>query len=403
MKNNRADFPILTQKVNNHPLIYFDNAATTQKPQMVIDALTKFYTTQNANIHRSLYPLGEQATTLYEEARAKVAAFINAQPEEIIFTMGTTQGINFIASTWAQEHILKGDRIILTQLEHHSNMVPWQQVVQKKQAHLDYIPLLPDGTLDLEALPSLLTKKTKLMAAVHVSNALGTHNDIKTLIGAAHSVGARVLIDAAQSAGHQKIDVKKLNCDFLVFSGHKMLGPTGIGVLYIKKELHEQIPPYQFGGGMIFDADYYTARWQKAPHKFEAGTPPIAQAIGLAAAIDYLEKHVNFEELRAHEAQLCTQLIEGLRKFKKVRILGPQEQLQEKGHLVSFTVDGIHAHDVAAYLSNYGICVRAGNHCAQPLAHKLGILASVRASFYLYNTQKEVESFLEMFTLLMVK
>lgn len=395
MKNLRSDFPILTKKINGKPLLYFDNAATSQKPQAVIDALVNFYTEHNSNISRSVYAFGEETTTLYEHARATVAHFINANPEDIIFTKGTTEGINFVASTWAAQHIKKDDRILVSQMEHHSNLIPWQQCAKDTGAHLDVIPVLPNGTLDLTILPNVLSKKTKLVAVTHVSNALGTRNEIEQIIKAAHAVGARVLIDAAQSAPHERIDVKKLNCDFLVFSGHKMLGPTGIGVLYIKKELHDQTRPYQYGGGMIYEADMRHASWQKAPHKFEAGTPPIAQAIGLAAAIEYLQTHVSFDDLRKHEAMLCAALIDGLAPFKKVKILGPVDQLKKSGHLVSFTIDGMHPHDIAAHLSTFGICVRAGNHCAQPLFKALGIIGSVRASFYLYNTVQEVEYLLK--------
>ena len=403
MRKLHNDFPIFNQKVNGKPLIYFDNAATSQKPQQVIDAIVSFYTKHNNNIHRSVYSAGEQTTMLYEQARAKVAQFINAQPDEIIFTKGTTESINFIATAWGINTLQQNDEILISQLEHHSNIIPWQQCVKIRNANLKYIPLLSDGTLDLDQLPTLLSQRTKLVALTHVSNALGTTVDIQTIIKAAHRHGSLVLIDAAQSAPHQKIDVKQLECDFLAFSGHKMLGPTGIGVLYIKKELHDHIPPYQYGGGMIYETDYQTATWQKAPHKFEAGTPPIAQAIGLGAAIDYLHEYVDFGALQKHEAQLCAQLIDGLSENKKVRILGPVDQLKNHGHLVSFIIDGMHAHDVAMHLSNYGICVRAGNHCAQPLAKNLGITASVRVSFYIYNTAKEVENFLKAIRLLTVK
>ena len=395
MKSKNSDFPILSKKINGQQLIYLDNAATTQKPHAVIAALSTFYSEQNNNIHRSVHAFGEETTMLYEHARAKVASFINADVDEIIFTQGTTEGINLVASTWADEHIKEGDEIILTQMEHHSNLVPWLQCAKKNGAHIKYIPILPNGTLDYTVLPTLLSKKTKFIAVVHVSNALGTRNDIDTIIKAGHWVGARVLIDAAQSAPHESIDVKKLNPDFLVFSGHKMLGPTGIGILYIKKELQNHIKPYQFGGGMIYEADYTNASWQKGPHKFEAGTPPIAQAIGLGAAIDYLTKQVAFDALKKHEAALCTQLIEGLLPLQKIKILGPIQQLKESGHLVSFTIDGIHPHDAAAYLSKKGICVRAGNHCAQPLAKLMNITGSVRASFYVYNTAQEVEQLVE--------
>lgn len=400
MKDIKKDFPLLNKKINNHSLIYFDSAATSQKPRQVIDAVTHFYESQNSTIHRAVYAFGEQATTLYEQARNTVAEFINADVHEIVFTKGATESINAVATGWALDHLKHGDEILLTQMEHHANLLPWQQVAKRNGVVLKFIPVLSDGTLDLSSLDELITKKTKLVSCVHVSNALGTHNDIETIIKKAHIVGAKVLIDAAQSIAHQKIDVKKINCDFLVFSGHKIVGPTGIGVLYIKKDLHDQMQPYEFGGGMVYEVDYTTASWLKAPHKFEAGTPPIAQAIGLGAAITYIQKNIDFEQLKNHESKLCAVLINGLQKNNKITILGPIEQLKTQGHLVSFVVEGMHAHDVATYLSNYGICVRAGHHCAQPLAKLMGIQASVRASFYAYNTLEEVEKFLEVITLL---
>lgn len=400
MKNIKKDFPIFAKENNNSSFIYFDNAATSQKPKSVIDAMTHFYEYQNSTIHRAVYAFGEQATTLYEQARSKVAEFINADAQEIVFTKGTTASINAVAIGWALENIKAGDEILLTQMEHHANLLPWQQVAKKNDAVLKYIPILPDGSLDMGTLDQLITKKTKLVSCVHVSNVLGTQNNIETIIKKSHAQGAKVLIDAAQSIAHQSIDVKKIHCDFLVFSGHKMLGPTGIGVLYIKKDLHNQMQPYEFGGGMVYEVDLSHATWAKAPHKFEAGTPPIAQAIGLGAAIDYIKKNIDFEKLKKHEALLCSTLIEGLQKNPKIRILGPIEQLKQRGHVVSFVVEDMHAHDVATYLSNQGICVRAGHHCAQPLARLMNVTASVRASFYAYNTLEEVEKFLEVITLL---
>lgn len=400
MNQIKKDFPILKRKIDHHPLIYFDNAATSQKPQQVIDVVTHFYESQNSNIARAVYSFGEQATTLYEQARAKVAEFINAEPDEIVFTKGATQSLNGVATGWALEHLKAGDEILLTQMEHHANLLPWQQVAKKTGAVLKFIPLLPDGTLDMTSLDQLISKKTKLVSCVHVSNVLGTCNDVETIIKKAHAVGALVLIDAAQSIAHQKIDVKKMGCDFLAFSGHKMLAPTGIGVLYIQKKLHEKMQPFEFGGGMVYEVDFTHASWTQAPQKFEAGTPPIAQAIGLGAAIDYIQNNIDFSKLKAHEATLCKAMIEGLQKHPKIRILGPIEQLKTHGHLVSFVVENMHAHDVAMHLSNYGICVRAGHHCAHPLAQVLKIQASVRASFYAYNTLEEVEKFLEVITLL---
>lgn len=398
--NVREDFPLLKKKVNGKELIYFDNAATSQKPQVVIDALTEFYTEHNNNIHRGVYQSAEETTQLYENARKTVAQFINAHSEEIVFTKGTTESINFVTRAWAAHNLVAGDEIVLTELEHHSNIIPWLVLAKEKNIKIVYIPVCLDGTLDLSKLDSIITKKTKLVSCVHVSNALGTSVDIHAIIERAHAVGAKVLIDAAQSVGHKPIDVKKINADFLAFSGHKMGGPTGIGVLYIKKELHEQTQPYQYGGGMPYEVDYHSVSFGKAPHKFEAGTPPIAQAIGLAAAIDYINKKIDFKSLQKHEAQLCTQLIEGLSKHKQIRLLGPIKQLKQSGHLISFVIEGMHAHDVADYLGKQGICVRAGHHCAQPLAKKLGYQSSVRVSFYAYNTQEEVEKFLNVIRLL---
>ena len=391
----RNDFPILQQMVNQHPLCYLDNAATTQKPQQVLDAIMHFYRTSNANIYRGAHTFAEQATTLYEEARQKVAQFIGAQdPTEVIFTRGTTESINFVAGTWAAEHIKAGDEIVVTELEHHANLLPWQRVAQQKGAELKFIPVLPDGTLNLSVLDTLFTKKTKLVAVTQVSNALGTHNAVDKIIDYARAVGAKVLIDAAQSVPHQAINVATLDCDFLAFSAHKMLGPTGIGVLYIKKELHDIIPPYTQGGGMVFEADWQKAEWLSSPQKFEAGTPPIAQAIGFGAAIDYLTANVDFTKLQTYEAQLSARLIDGLSAIPQVKILGPVEELK-KGHLVSFMVDGVHAHDGAAYCDSKGISLRAGHHCAQPLAKKLGYHASLRASFYFYNTIQEVDRLID--------
>jgi cysteine desulfurase/selenocysteine lyase len=390
-KRLRADFPILSQKINGYPLIACDNASTSHKPQSVIDAITTFYTTTNANIYRGIHLFAEQATQQYEAARNKVAHFIGALPEEIVFTRGCTSGINFVVATWGDENIKAGDEIVMTELEHHANLLPWQRLAHKKGALLKFIPIFPDGSLDLSCLNSLITDKTKMVSVIHVSNAIGTHVDIKTIIARAQAVGARVLIDAAQSVPHQKINVHDLRCDFLVFSGHKLLGPTGIGVLYIKKELHSQIEPYEVGGGMVEDVDCAYATWASAPQKFEAGTPPIAQAIGLGVAIDYLNEQINFDELAVYEAQLCSRLIDGLLLIKGIKILGPIEELKKRGHVVSFLVETYHSHDVAAFLDSRGISVRAGHHCAQPFAKKLGYDASVRVSFYFYNTIEEVD------------
>lgn len=403
MNTRRNDFPILSTKMNDHQLVYLDNAATTQKPRMVIDAITNFYTTANASVARAVHTLGEQATTAYEQARTTLTQFINAERQETIFTSGTTHGINLVAHGWAMQHIKTGDEILISELEHHANLLVWQEVARRTGATLRYIPIAHDGDIAYNALPSLLSTKTKLVAISQVSNALGTTVDVERIVAQAHAVGARVLIDAAQSAPHQKIDVKKIDCDFLVFSAHKMLGPTGIGLLFIKHDLHDSMVPYTLGGGMVYHADYHHAQWVKAPHKFEAGTPAVAQAVGFAAAIEYLEKHISWPELKQYEAQLCAQLIDGLRQIPRIKIMGPLAQLKKEGHLVSWLVEGIHAHDVAAYLSSRGICVRAGNLCAQPLAQKLNAESLVRASFYFYNTPDEVAYLLECLNALIAK
>jgi len=392
MKSLISDFPLLKHKIDGHKISYLDNASTTQKPQAVLNALMHFYTTQNANIFRGIHALGERATQAYEDARVRVAKYIGAHDvSEVIFTSGTTESINFIASTWAYKHINSGDEVVVTELEHHANLLPWQRIVEQKGAVLRAIPITHDGQLDMERAAELITKKTKLVAISSCSNAIGTQIDVATIIRLAHAVGARVLIDAAQSIPHTRLDVHALDCDFLAFSGHKMLAPTGIGVLYIKKELHDETPPYQLGGGMVRQADIQHATYLPAPYKFEAGTPPIAQAVGLHAAIDYLDSHINFAAFHIYEADLCRRTVDGLSQIKGITILGPVAQLKQDGHLVSFTVQNIHAHDVAAYLSERGICVRAGNHCAQPLFKKLGVPASVRASFYFYNTVDEID------------
>ncbi|HZW60818.1 MAG TPA: SufS family cysteine desulfurase [Candidatus Babeliales bacterium] len=402
MNSLRSLFPILDTKINGKPLVYFDNAATTQKPISVIKAESSFYMACNATVHRGVYSLAERATAAYEDARKKVGQFIGAQdPNTIVFTRGTTESINCVALSWAMHHIQEGNEIVISELEHHSNLLPWQRIAKIKKASLRYIPVLADSTLDLAQLPTLLSDKTKLVAITHVSNALGTHVDIKQVIDAAHGVGAKVLIDAAQSVAHQKINVAELNPDFLAFSGHKLFGPNGIGILYVNKQLHDQLEPFQVGGGMVYEVDFQKATWRTMPYLLEAGTPAIAQAIGLGAALDFINGHIDFTAVQKHEAQLCAQLIDGLDQIKGITALGPVEQLKKMGHLVSFTVDGIHPHDVAAYLDTYGICVRAGHHCAQPLAAKMNVEASVRVSFSAYNTAKEVDLLLDALEQLM--
>lgn len=387
----KNDFPLLAST----DLIYFDNAATTHKPYAVIEALNNFYRNQYAPVHRSIYTLSEQATACFENVRTEIAEFLGACAHEIIFTQGTTHGINFIATAWALKTLQPGDEIVLTELEHHANLLPWQQVALHTGAVLKFIPINPDGTLQLEILSEIITSRTKLVSVVHISHALGTHNDIATIGAHARRVGARILIDAAQSVPHQRINLKTLDVDFLVFSGHKMVGPTGIGVLYIKKSVQHEVSPYQFGGGMVFHADYAHASWLKPPHCYEAGTPPIAQVIGLGAALSYIRQTIDFDQLRSHEAALCARALEGLQKIPDIKILGPIAQLQQSGHLVSFVHNRHHHHDIGAYLDKHNIAVRTGHYCAQPLSQKLGIDGSVRLSFYCYNTLSEVDYFLD--------
>jgi cysteine desulfurase / selenocysteine lyase len=388
----REDFPLL---INNPQLIYFDNAASTQKPQHVIDAVTKIYEHSYANIGRGTYRLSLEAGKLYETAREKVARFINASPEETIFVSGTTEGINFIASTWGEENIHEGDEIVLSVLEHNANLLSWLTLARKKKAILKFIPVNSDGTLDLNNLDSIITTQTKLVSITQSSNAIGTQPPLEKIISRAHQEGALVLVDGAQSVPYGKVDVKKLGVDFFVFSGHKMLAPTGVGVLYIKKDIQHLISPYQFGGGMCVLERDDSVEYKTSVSKFEAGTPPFVQAIGLGAAIDYLTT-IDFDLMQKHLASLCERAIEGLEKLPGVTIYGPKEELKNRGHLVSFSVRGLSAESVSDYLNRYGIAVRAGSHCAHKIACVLGYDSTVRVSFYLYNTLDEVDYFLSV-------
>ncbi len=400
--NYKKDFPIFqaasTNKTDNN-FVYLDSAATSQKPQLVIDAITHFYTKSYATVHRSLYPHGEFATKEYEAIRAKTAQFINAKhSEEIIFTKGTTEGINFIADTWAKQHIKAGDEIVLTQVEHHANLLPWQRVAHQTGARLTFIPL-NRATYMLDYQDSLITERTKIVAVTHSSNVLGQvwqDGHLEQLIARAHQLGARVLLDAAQSVAHQQINVQRLNPDFLVFSTHKVYGPTGLGILYIKKELHDHIEPYQVGGSMIHSATYESAIWDKAPQKFEAGTPPIASVMGWGAAIDYITKNSNFTALQKHEIDLCKALVSQLQELEDVSIVGNLEHLKNHGHLVCFMIKNIHAHDIASYLGSQNIAVRAGHHCAQPLINILGVDSLLRVSLGIYNTQEDIDQYVSV-------
>jgi cysteine desulfurase/selenocysteine lyase len=384
----RADFPILDQTVHGRPLVYLDNAATTQKPRAVIAALSRYYERDNANVHRAIHELSYRATTAYEAARARAARFINAaSPEEIIFTRGTTEGINLVAYVFTPR-LTRGDAILVTEMEHHSNLVPWQLLAQRTGARLLLVPVTGDeGLLDLSRLDELLARNVKLFAFTHVSNTLGTINPVAELCARARRHGAITLVDAAQSAGHLPLDVQALGCDFLAFSGHKMAGPTGLGVLYGRRTLLESLEPFQGGGEMIASVQFEQSTWNKVPHKFEAGTPHIAGAVGLHAAMDYLDA-VGREAIAAHDEELARLACERLRAVPGIRLFGPPGA---RGALVSFALAGIHAHDVVTFADQEGIALRGGHHCTQPLLRKLGVPATTRASFYLYNTPGEVD------------
>ena len=388
-----SDFPILKRKINDNNLIYFDNAATSQKPIQVIESITNFYTSTNANIHRGVHTLSMEATNLYDRAKERVAEFINSNDSEsIIFTRGTTESINLVAETWGKANLDENSEIVITELEHHSNIVPWQELIKETNSKLKYIPIKPDGTLDLSNLGQIINSNTKLVSITHVSNGIGTINNIKNIIKKAKDVGAITLIDAAQSAPHMPIDVNELECDFLAFSGHKLLGPTGIGVLYGNKKLLEEMPAYQKGGDMILEVTYQKSSWADVPFKFEAGTPNIAGAIGLKSAIEYL-MNLSMEEIRNHEIEITEYAYEKMMNINGIEILGP-ENIDERAGLISFNIPGVHPHDLGTFLDSKGIAIRTGHHCAMPLIKKLGSHSSARASFYIYNTKKEIDKFI---------
>jgi cysteine desulfurase/selenocysteine lyase len=386
----RADFPILGTLLHDRvPLVYLDNAATTQRPRQVIQAIVDVYEKHYANVHRGIHWLSDQSTDLFEDARERVRKFINApEREEIIFTPGTTESINLVARSWGDANVRGGDEILLTEMEHHANLVPWQQLAQRSGAILRHIPITDDGRLDLEQLPKLLSEKTRLVAVAAVSNVLGTINPVQEIIRQAHAAGALVLVDAAQSAPHTTTDVQQFGADFLAFSGHKMLGPSGVGVLYGRRALLEAMPPFLGGGSMIRRVKLDSFEPAELPSKFEAGTPPIVPAIGLGAAIEYLEQ-LGMDAIHEHEMRLTARAHEVLADQPGMRFLGPRPE--HKSGIISFTVEGIHAHDIAQLLDRRGVAVRAGHHCAMPLHKRLGIGASARASFYFYNTLAEVD------------
>ncbi len=390
----RADFPILDQKVHGKPLIYFDNAATSQKPRAVIQALVNYYERDNANVHRGIHELSTRSTLAFEAARARAAKFINARSaDEIIWTRGTTEAINLVASTWGAKHLKPGDVILLTEAEHHSNIVPWQLLAQRTGAKVAYIPVTGDeGTLDLSKLDSLLTSRVKLLSLVHISNSMGVVNPVSELCARARKLGIVTLVDGAQSAGHMRVDVQAIGCDFFAFSGHKICGPTGIGALYGRMEILEKLPPYQGGGEMILTVGYDKTEFKPAPHRFEAGTPDISGPIGLHAAMDYLDA-IGRDNIWKHDQELANYAYDQLAGLQNIRLFGPKTG---RAGLVSFLLKDVHAHDVVTLADQGGVALRGGHHCTQPLMHKLGVESTARASFYFYNTKTEVDRFVEV-------
>jgi len=387
----RADFPLLQRSVDGKPLVYLDSAATSQKPRAVLEALQRYYEEYNANVHRGLYRIAERATLAYEEARAKVAAFVGARPEELVFTRGTTEAINLVAYAWGDAFVRAGDEVLVTEMEHHSNLVPWQLLAQRRGARLRVLRVRPeDGTLDLDALDRLLTERTRIVAVAHQSNVVGTINPVRYISERAHAVGAVVVVDGAQSVPHMPVRVGELGCDFLAFSGHKMCGPTGIGALWGRRELLEAMPPFHGGGEMIERVELEHSTYKDPPHRFEAGTPNIADAIALGVAVEYL-RALGMEAVREHEKALVRYAMAQLAEVRGVRLYGPKDP-ELRGGALAFTLEGVHPHDVAQVLDEQGVCVRAGHHCAQPLHRALGLTATARASVYLYNTPEDIDA-----------
>ncbi len=388
----RNDFPIFRKKINGKDLVYLDNASTTQKPYSVIDSITDFYSNYNSNIHRAVYQLAEEATKMYEQSREKIANFINARPEEIIFTRNTTESINLIAHSWARLNLKKDDGVAITEIEHHSNIVPWQILSQEIGTRLEYVGIDENGFLDLEHMIELISsKKIKLVSLSHMSNVLGTIVPIEKIIRIAHENGIPVIVDGAQSVPHMPVNVKNMDCDFLVFSAHKMLGPTGVGVLYAKKEHLDKMKPFLGGGDMIKEVFKFHTDYNEVPYKFEAGTPNIADVVGFGAAIEYLEK-IGMENIRKHEIYLTDYALESMLSLKYVTIYGPRDP-NERGGVISFNIADIHPHDLATIMNNHGIAIRSGHHCAQVLMQRLDVPATSRASFYIYNTKEEIDRF----------
>ncbi len=390
----RRDFPILDREVRpGVKVIYLDSTATSQKPEPVLQAMEKFYRQSNANIHRGVHTLAEEATAMYEQARVKIAEFINApSAHEVIYTRNTTESINLVAYAWGRANLQSGDLVILTEMEHHSNLVPWHMLLAERGIRLEFIPVTPDGVLDLDVYRTLLLQSPKLVSFTHMSNVLGTITPAAEIIRMAHEAGALTLLDGAQSVPHLKVDVQALDVDFLAFSAHKMCGPTGIGALYGKSKLLEEMPPFLGGGDMIREVHFRSFRPNSLPHKFEAGTPAIAESVGFGAAVDYLSA-IGMEQISGHEHEIIEYALERLEEVPGLRVFGPSAD--KKGGVASFTFDGVHPHDVAQILDRDGIAVRAGHHCAQPLHEKFGIPATTRASFYLYSTKSEVDALIE--------
>lgn len=390
----KSYFPILNQEINGHPLVYLDSAATSQKPVQVIEALKKYYEFDNSNVHRGVHTLGNRATEQYEGAREKVQKFINASStEEVIFVRGTTTAINTIAQSYGKANVGEGDEIVITYMEHHSNIIPWQQLAKERGAILKYVELEEDGTISMEQVRAAVTERTKIVSMVYVSNVLGTMNPVKEVAQVAHENGAVLVVDGAQAAPHLKIDVQQLDCDFFAFSGHKMCGPTGIGVLYGKKTLLNNMEPVEFGGEMIDFVGLYDSTWKELPWKFEGGTPIIAGAVGLAAAIDFLNE-IGLNEIENHEHQMAEYAMNEMQQIQGLDIYGPKDPEKRAG-IVTFNLKEVHPHDVATVLDMSGIAVRAGHHCAQPLMKWLNVTATARASFYLYNNESDIDRLVE--------
>lgn len=389
-KKIRQDFPILDQQVHGQPLVYLDNAATSQKPTEVLEALRNYYEHDNANVHRGIHELSNRATAAFEASRTRAATFLNARsPEEIIFTRGTTEGINLVALTWGLRNVKEGDVVLLTEMEHHSNLVPWQLLAERTGAKLRYVPVTGDeGLLDLSRIDELLGSDVKLFAMTHISNALGTINPVADLCVRARRKGITTLVDAAQSAGHRIVDVQEMGCDFLVLSGHKMCGPTGIGLLYGRAEVLSAMPPYHGGGEMILSVEYQRSTWKEPPHRFEAGTPDISGAVGLRAAMDYLDR-IGRDHIARHDLALGAYAYEQLSTLKGIRLFGPRTG---RAGLVSFLLRDVHAHDLVTLADQRGVALRGGHHCTQPLMHKLGVESTARASFYFYNHTGEIDT-----------